>query len=322
MHWQTVNRFFCLHDRLGSVREIINTDGAVVRDYTYGPFGQTIEESSNEPQATSNCFMFTGQYFDSEIGQYYLRARQYDPVLFRFTSRDPVFGKFDEPMTLHKYLYCENEPVNRVDLLGLLYTPYGEGPYNLAQTQDVLNSAIMWDKAGLLGALTGHGLFYDPKYTGRAMFDYGGLDFSFTIGSYNRPLEGGEFGNYCAGYALYYDYGMTGLGGAYAGGQFYGKLHTYERPPTSKWYGLSGSGGGIGYDDWQSIFWITKGALDSNRRAQDWFEHPTLNPLLKPGALSDNLFQNCFDKELLRWEEPLLERTTQLSEAILTAEGK
>jgi RHS repeat-associated protein len=114
----TADRYFYLHDRLGSVREIINTDGAVVRNYTYGPFGQTIEESSNEPQATSNCFMFTGQWFDPEIGQYYLRARQYDPQLMRFTAYDPVFGQFEEPMTLHKYLYCGNDPVNKVDLTG------------------------------------------------------------------------------------------------------------------------------------------------------------------------------------------------------------
>jgi RHS repeat-associated protein len=65
-----------------------------------------------------NPFMFTGQYYDSEIDQYYLRARQYDPLLARFTARDPVLGKFREPLTLHTYLYCLNDPVNRRDLSG------------------------------------------------------------------------------------------------------------------------------------------------------------------------------------------------------------
>jgi RHS repeat-associated protein len=45
--------------------------------------------------------MFTGQYYDTEIDQYYLRARQYDPHIARFTTRDPVFGKFQEILTLH-----------------------------------------------------------------------------------------------------------------------------------------------------------------------------------------------------------------------------
>lgn len=43
----------------------------------------------------------------------------YDPPLMRFTSRYPVFGKFEEPMTLHKYLYCLNDPINKIDPTGL-----------------------------------------------------------------------------------------------------------------------------------------------------------------------------------------------------------
>ena len=66
----------------------------------------------------SISFKFTGQYYDSEIDEYYLRARQYDPYIGRFTSRDPVLGKFEELLTLHKYLYCENDPVNLFDLDG------------------------------------------------------------------------------------------------------------------------------------------------------------------------------------------------------------
>lgn len=63
--------------------------------------------------------MFTGQYFDWEIGQYYLRARQYDPILMRMTGRDSINGRYEEPLTLHKYLYCLNDPTNRVDPSGL-----------------------------------------------------------------------------------------------------------------------------------------------------------------------------------------------------------
>ena len=110
--------YFYMHDRIGSVRQIINTAGAVVRNYTYSPFGKVIEDSSSGPQAPSNDFMFTGQWYDSEIGQYYLRARMYDPELARFTGRDPVLGGFKEPMTLHAYLYCLNDPINRSDPRG------------------------------------------------------------------------------------------------------------------------------------------------------------------------------------------------------------
>jgi RHS repeat-associated protein len=115
--------YIYLHDRLGSVRQVIDSSGNVKNTYTYTPFGQIIEDSNDGPQATSNDFMFTGQWGacpvprhgNSEIAQYYLRARMYDPQLMRFTSIDPVFGKLYQPLTLHKYLYCLNDPENRID---------------------------------------------------------------------------------------------------------------------------------------------------------------------------------------------------------------
>ena len=110
----TAGRYFYLHDRLGSVRQTINTSAGVVKYYTYEPFGETIEQGGT----FDNPFRFTGQFFDSEIDEYYLRARQYNPHISRFTTRDPVFGRFREPLTLHVYLYCLNDPVNRIDPTG------------------------------------------------------------------------------------------------------------------------------------------------------------------------------------------------------------
>jgi RHS repeat-associated protein len=112
---QSPQRYFYLHDRLGSVRQLINSSGSVVKLYTYSPFGETIEEQGS----IDNDFKFTGQYFDRETGQYYLRARQYSPYLARFTGRDLIIGSFDDPMSLHKYLYCKNDPINRIDPAGL-----------------------------------------------------------------------------------------------------------------------------------------------------------------------------------------------------------
>jgi len=111
------DRYFYLHDRLGSVRQVINTSGNVVKYYTYEPFGKVIESGGT----LANSFMFTGQLYDSEIGEYYLRARQYDPHISRFTARDPVEGCFKEPLSSHVYLYCQNDPMNRTDPTGRSY---------------------------------------------------------------------------------------------------------------------------------------------------------------------------------------------------------
>ena len=108
--------YFYLHDRLGSVRQVIDTDGAVKNTYTYDPWGQAF---ATEVEITvDNPFLFTGQYFDAEINQYHLRARQYDPQLYRFTARDPAEGSFQEALTLHPYLYALNNPINRSDPTG------------------------------------------------------------------------------------------------------------------------------------------------------------------------------------------------------------
>jgi RHS repeat-associated protein len=119
----TADRYFYLHDRLGSVRQLIDTSGNVKNLYTYKPFGELYPAPDFE-ETIENPFKFTGQFYDSEIDQYYLRARQYDPHIARFTARDPIFGDFEEPLTMHVYLYCLNNPVDYVDPSGeILETP-------------------------------------------------------------------------------------------------------------------------------------------------------------------------------------------------------
>jgi len=97
------------------VRQVIDTSGDVKNVYVYEPFGKTYDDEGEVEETITNPFKFTGQYLDSEIDEYYLRARMYNPHIGRFTSRDPVFGKFEEPLTLHRYLYCGNDPINYVD---------------------------------------------------------------------------------------------------------------------------------------------------------------------------------------------------------------
>jgi len=142
-------KYFYIHDRLGSTRQIINTSGSVVRYYTYESFGEVLEEDGT----LANYMMFTGQYYDAEIDQYYLRARQYDPHISRFTARDPVFGKFEEPLTLHRYLYCLNDPTNKID-------PFGLWAYYLTVTSQgaavggyTTQLGLAWDNHGNVGII-------------------------------------------------------------------------------------------------------------------------------------------------------------------------
>ena len=150
-------RYFYIHDRLGSVRQIINTSGNVVNYYTYEPFGETIEQTSDGSLATGDGFMFTGQYFDTEIDQYYLRARQYDPHISRFTARDPIRGKFEEPMTLHVYLYCINDPINKIDPFGLDYVDFNFN-WTYGMVPGLIEGSIIGSGGGKVGASIGAAL--------------------------------------------------------------------------------------------------------------------------------------------------------------------
>ncbi|MEJ2406742.1 MAG: RHS repeat-associated core domain-containing protein [Candidatus Thiodiazotropha sp.] len=54
----------------------------------------------------------------SRLDQYYLRARYYNPASGRFTQQDSWMGNNSDPITLHKYLYADASPVNKIDPSG------------------------------------------------------------------------------------------------------------------------------------------------------------------------------------------------------------
>ena len=158
------DNYFHLHDRLGSVRQVIDTSGNVKNRYIYEPFGELYDNEADFEETIDNSFKFTGQYLDSEIDQYYLRARQYYPHIGRSTTRDPILGSFREPMTLHVYLYCLNDPVNRVD-------PSGEFTFHVADA--IITGSAFYGHAinlAAYGASCGDWRFFDlAAATGKFM---------------------------------------------------------------------------------------------------------------------------------------------------------
>jgi hypothetical protein len=60
----------------------------------------------------------------------------YDTQIGRFTTRDPIVGNPQEPMSLHKYLYCFNDPMNRIDPLGLTSLPEEEAAMGADETME------------------------------------------------------------------------------------------------------------------------------------------------------------------------------------------
>jgi RHS repeat-associated protein len=82
--------------------------------YDYDAFGNKINSTGSTP----NSYLYRGEYFDSDLGLYYLRARWMNPLTGRFMSRDPNAGNLIDPKSLHKYTYADGDPVNAVDPSG------------------------------------------------------------------------------------------------------------------------------------------------------------------------------------------------------------
>ncbi|MDR0704760.1 MAG: hypothetical protein LBF88_07195, partial [Planctomycetaceae bacterium] len=80
--------------------------------YAFDAYGNAI---GFDPSVALTEFLYSGEQFDSKIGQQYLRARYYDPVTGRFNRLDPFFGNLNDPQSLHKYLYTHADPVNGID---------------------------------------------------------------------------------------------------------------------------------------------------------------------------------------------------------------
>ncbi|WP_199524818.1 RHS repeat-associated core domain-containing protein [Pseudoalteromonas sp. bablab_jr011] len=82
--------------------------------YTYTAFGELL----NQTGTTENSFLFTGEQFDGDLDQYYLRARYYDQSVGRFTQQDEWLGNGYYPYSLNKYTYANSDATNWIDPSG------------------------------------------------------------------------------------------------------------------------------------------------------------------------------------------------------------
>ncbi|MFC1758296.1 RHS repeat domain-containing protein [Planctomycetota bacterium] len=103
-----------LTDHLGSIREIIDSNGSIINSISYDSFGQILHQSN--PTA-GDRFAYTGREWDEALGLYYYRARFFDPTTGRFISQDPIgFAAGDTNL----YRYVGNNPLDYVDPSGNL----------------------------------------------------------------------------------------------------------------------------------------------------------------------------------------------------------
>jgi RHS repeat-associated protein len=102
------------YDGHGSVRFLTNSAGTFTDTYDYDAFGNLIASTGTTP----NNYLFAGEQFDPALGLYYSRARYLDVRDGRFMTMDPELGNTQDPVSLHRYLYANADPVNAMDPSG------------------------------------------------------------------------------------------------------------------------------------------------------------------------------------------------------------
>jgi RHS repeat-associated protein len=111
-----------LTDKLGSVRDIVDTSGGVPDHVVYDCFGNIVTETH---ASNGDRFKFAGMQYDAATGQYYDRARYYNPGMGRFIRHDPT-GFMAGDTNLFRYV--NNNVTDAVDPSGKGTVTLGVGP--------------------------------------------------------------------------------------------------------------------------------------------------------------------------------------------------
>ena len=104
---------YYLYDGGMSVRALTDESGVVTDTFVFDAFGNEVARTGT----TDNSYGFQGEEKDA-TGLYYLRARYMDPSTGTFTSVDTYAGSLSDPMSLHKYLFANSNPVKYCDPSG------------------------------------------------------------------------------------------------------------------------------------------------------------------------------------------------------------
>ena len=83
-----------------------------VQSFSYTAFGEQMST-----QKVSG-FAYNAEAYDAATGMINLRARQYEPTIGRFNQKDVVRGNAGQPISLNRYLYCQNDGIDYIDPTG------------------------------------------------------------------------------------------------------------------------------------------------------------------------------------------------------------
>lgn len=108
-------------DHLGSSSVMTDSDGALVEEAAFYPFG--IPRHEHRVRQVDEAYKFTQKERDRESGLNYFEARYLAGGMSRFLSVDPKYANTDaaagDPQAMNLYAYVVNNPLRHTDPTGL-----------------------------------------------------------------------------------------------------------------------------------------------------------------------------------------------------------
>ena len=116
---ETSGNFKTYHfDYRGSTVAITDKSGNVTDTFEYDTYGRLKDRTGT----TKTPFLYNGRdgvITEDDTGLIYMRARYYSTALRRFVNADKLHGDISNALSLNRYSFCNGDPANGVDPLGL-----------------------------------------------------------------------------------------------------------------------------------------------------------------------------------------------------------
>lgn len=112
--------YYYVKNLQGDIIGLIDIAGTWVVEYSYDVWGniRNVFGSMASTLGQDNPIRYRGYYYDNETKLYYVLSRYYSPELCRFINPDRYVSTGRGINGCNMYVYCENNSVNRIDILG------------------------------------------------------------------------------------------------------------------------------------------------------------------------------------------------------------
>jgi RHS repeat-associated protein len=112
---ETDGAHYYFQDDMGIPIRTLNADGIEQEVHGYDEFGNDLYQNREGIQP----FGYMGYQKDNIANTYFAQAREYRPESGRFLSKDKAkYSEKKSLLTLNPYIYCEQDPLNFIDLNG------------------------------------------------------------------------------------------------------------------------------------------------------------------------------------------------------------